>query len=285
MSANEALLDIARIQREFVGQRIGRRIEYYQSTSSTNDVAWRAIERGDPDHNPDHNPDHDADGLVVLAEHQSSGRGRLGRGWEMPNAAGVLASVVVCDKTAKEKVTALGLVAAVTVCDALSGSASVVATIKWPNDVLVGGRKIAGILVETRVLASGERASVIGIGINCLQHRGHFAGDLAVSATSLEMESDEPVDRTMVVMRLLRELNTWFGEPAGLTQETLREAWRSRSAMLGQPIRVRHDGVIYSGSVIDIDPTSDLVIKLDEGGVRAFSAADTTVVRVDADSR
>lgn len=275
MNAAAALLDIARIRREFASARIGRRIDYHESTSSTNDVARRTIENGDAY----------SDGLVVLAEHQSSGRGRLGRVWEMPKAAGVLASVVVCDDGANEGITALGLIAAVAVCDAVSGSASVAATIKWPNDILVGGRKIAGILIETQVPARGGRASVVGIGINCLQHRGHFAGDLAASATSLEIESDQPIDRTVVVMRLLRELNTWLGESPQWTQEALRQAWRSRSAMLGGAIRVRRDGVIYSGSVIDIDPTSSLVIKLDEGGVRAFSAADTTVVRADADIR
>lgn len=270
MTGRSAFLDIGRIEHECAGKRIGRRVDYCGSTSSTNDSAWCAVERGD------------ADGLVVLAEHQSSGRGRMGRRWEMPNAAGVLASVVLCDHSGAEEPAPIGLIAAVAVCDAVAGSASVSATIKWPNDVLVKGRKVAGILVESRALGGGVRASVIGVGINCLQHRGHFPKDLAESATSLELECDRAVDRTAVVIRLLRELNGWFGEREMWAHEVVREAWRSRSVMLGGRIRLRQGGVIYSGSVMDVDPTSALVIKLDEGGVRAFSAADTSVVCADA---
>jgi len=271
MSHHGALLDIARIRNRFSQERIGRRIAYYKSTGSTNDVAWSAVEGGD------------ADGLVVLAEHQSSGRGRLGRAWEMPNAAGVLMSVVVCDTNSGRSAPTLGLISAVAVCDSIAKSASVAATIKWPNDILVNGRKMAGILIETRTSSDDLRASVVGIGINCLQHRAHFAGTLAETATSLETESKSAVDRSDVVIRLLGELNHWLGRSPLPSHESLRNAWRSRSAMLGERIRVRCNGVTYSGFVMDIDPTSALLIKLDEGGVRSFAAADTTVIRVKTD--
>ncbi len=273
MSENQALLDIARLEREIVGQRIGRRLDYRSSTTSTNDIAWDGVEQGD------------ADGLVVLAEHQSSGRGRLGRTWSMPNAAGVLASVVICYEGSEREIGSLGLMAAIAVCDAVAGSASVAATIKWPNDILVGELKIAGILIETRSLSTGGQAAVVGIGINCLQHPGHFGSDIANLATSLDIESDRPVDRTAVAAGVLRELDGWVGKSLDESREPLRAAWRARTAMLGERIRLRHDGVIFSGSVLDIDPTSDLLIKLDEGGVRSFAAADTTVIRADADGR
>jgi len=271
MSASAALLDIKTIRQELAHQRIGRRIDYHESTTSTNDMAWSAVEQGN------------ADGLVVLTEHQTSGRGRLGRTWAMPKAAGILASVVICDVRSEQETGALGLIAAVAVCDAVAGSASVAATIKWPNDILVGRRKIGGILIEARPQPSGGQVAVLGIGINCLQHRGHFSGDLAASATSLDIESNRPIDRTAVAIRLLKELNTWLCHASDDSVDSLRSAWRSRSSMLGERIRVRQDGVLFSGSVIDIDPTSALLIQLDEGGVRAFSAADTTIVRADAD--
>ncbi len=271
MSASAALLNIKKIRQELAHQRIGRRVDYHESTTSTNDIAWHEVEKGS------------ADGFVVFAEHQSSGRGRLGRTWVMPKAAGVLASVVICEGRSGRKTAALGLIAAVAVCDAVAAGGSVAATIKWPNDILVGGRKIGGILIEAKPQPGGGQVAVLGIGINCLQHRGHFCGDLAASATSLDIESDRPVDRTAVAIRLFKELDRWIGQSPDDAGKSLRAAWRSRSSMLGERIRVRQDGVIFSGSVIDIDPTSALLIQLDEGGVRAFSAADTTVVRADAD--
>ena len=262
---NAALLNIDRLSNELRTRRVGRRIEYVQSTTSTNDEAWRLFEDGAED------------GLVIFTEHQSAGRGRLGRVWESPRGASLLLSVVLIDRHDELSGGTLGLLTAVAVVDAVTAATDVRPVIKWPNDVLVGDRKLGGILIESR--RRDETATyVVGIGINCLQQRGHLAGQLATSATSLDLESVEAIDRTHIAAALLTELDRRLGDRGGWNDEHLREAWLARSESIGQRIRLRHGGTVYCGSVVDLDPTAALVVRLDEGGTRVFSAAETTIL-------
>ncbi|MCH7597071.1 MAG: biotin--[acetyl-CoA-carboxylase] ligase [Planctomycetes bacterium] len=270
----DALLDIDRISLERAGGRIGRRVEYVESLDSTNAEAWRRIEHAD------------ADGLVVFAEHQTAGRGRLGRTWEAPRGAGLLMSVVVFDQPVGQDCVAndsatgarLGVAIAVATCDAIARTAGVTVVIKWPNDLLIGGRKVAGILIESRKLSDARVAYVIGIGINCLQHRGHLIGPLAKTATSLEIESEFAIDRTALAVEVLRHLEEWVLPVPAVNVDRLRAAWMQRCEPMGRRVHLLHGGKAYAGSMIDIDPGAGLVVQLDEGGVRAFSALETTVL-------
>lgn len=266
------LLQVDRIRSELRTQRIGRRIEYVESTSSTNDAAWKWIETIKADH---------ADGLVVLAEHQSAGRGRMGRTWQAPRGAGLLCSVVVVDQADALTGGALALLASVAVCDAIEHCTGVAARIKWPNDLLVDGRKLAGILIESRVHKDGPSVWVLGIGVNCLQQRGHFAPELAEVATSLELLSTRAIDRTALAISVLDQLDRWLASPRTWDDAVLHDAWIARSETVGKRVVLTHAGRTFHGSVIDLDPAAALVVQLDEGGVRAFAAADTTLVRCD----
>ncbi len=276
------MLDVDRICGALDTKRVGRRIEHLQSTGSTNDEAWERIDAGlAPDggrRGTGAQPVGEADGLVVFAEHQSAGRGRLGRRWESPRGASVLCSVALVDRQGELEGGELSLLAAVAARDAVVACTEVVPTIKWPNDLLVGGRKLGGILVESRVLPGEVRAYVVGVGINCLQQKGHIPAALAEKATSLELESVCAIDREAVAIALLRELDRWLAAPDTWTCETLRREWLARCEPMGQRIFLRHAGKEYSGSIVDIDPTAAMVVQLDEGGLRAFNAADTTIV-------
>ena len=260
-------LEMDRIRQTLDPRRIGRRIEHLTSTSSTNDAAWKMIDAVV-----------EPDGLVVLAEHQSAGRGRFGRRWESPRGAGLLGSVILIDKTRSWSGGELSLLTAIAARDAIMACTDVVPVIKWPNDLLVAGRKLAGILIESRVFRESLMAYVLGIGINCLQQRNHLASELAETATSLELESRHPIDRTALAIALLGELDRWLGGPDAVRGPDLRREWLARAEPLGTRIHLEHAGTVYSGSVIDLDPTAALVVQLDEGGVRAFNAGDTTVV-------
>lgn len=255
-------LSIERIRSAFVG----RRFAYLESTDSTNDEAWCRI--GEARSN----------GLVVLAEHQSKGRGRMGRSWQSPRGAGVLMSVLLLDAYDKWRGEELALLAAVAACDGVRTSTGVDPRIKWPNDLLVNGLKLGGILVESRIMQPGSRAYVIGIGINCLQPRGLFVGGLAESATSLDLESDRAIDRSAVVIEILRAMDQWLASDPRDAKPDLRDAWLSRCEPMGMRVRLRHRGSIYTGTMIDIDPRAALVLELDGGGRRAFEAADTTIL-------
>ena len=259
-------IQIERILSAIRPERVGRRIEYVRSTTSTNDEAWQQAAA------------EDADGFVVLTEHQTAGRGRFGRRWESPRGASLLGSVLLVDDAGELSGDQLGLLSAVAVRDAILAGTDVVPTIRWPNDLLVGGRKLAGILVESRTQSGGERAYVIGIGINCLQHAGHLPPELRGRATSLEMESRYGVDRTELAITLLRQLDDWLATPAAWNDDQLRERWLAGAGPAGQRICLGQGDRIYSGAIVDVDPQAALVVRLDEGGVRAFKATDTTVL-------
>lgn len=254
--------------------RVGRRVEVHETVSSTNELAWElAGER-------------DGDGLAVFAEYQSAGRGRLGRCWDSPRGASVLMSLVLDDPANNLCGNTLSLLTAVAVVDAVDTAAGVAAEIKWPNDLIVNGRKLGGVLIESRPGRSfADDASrevgtryVVGVGINCLQHRNHFPEALKGSATSLDLESSHPVKRTEVARRLLVELDRWLAAPHDWDSQTLHDAWVRRALPLGRRIRLRQEGKEFSGHVLDIDPAAGLVVQLDRGGRRLFDAASTSVV-------
>ncbi len=261
------ILQIDRIRAQLRTTRIGRRIGYRDSVTSTNDEAWRLVEADG------------ADGAVVLAEHQSAGRGRLGRMWASPRGASLLCSVVVMDESAAFDGGRVCLLTAVAVREAIARGTDVNPTIKWPNDLYAGGQKLGGILIESRIVGGGTTAWVLGIGVNCLQQRAHFPPELADQATSLDLAGDQPVDRTALAIGVLTELDRWLAPPRRWSDADLRKAWLACSDSLGRRVILEHAGRRHSGSIIDLDPTAALVVKLDEGGVRVFDAAGTTLLR------
>ncbi len=259
-------LDTEWIRDHLQASRVGRRIIHLDTTIGTNEEVWLRSEEAD------------ADGLVVFAEEQTAGRGRFGRSWLSPRGASVMASVVLVDTDGELSGSALALIAAVAARDAILASTGIDVDIKWPNDLLIGGRKVGGVLIETRTGSDRGRRFVVGVGINCLQQRGHFTGDLSRTATSLDIESDERIDRSMVALRLLQELDGWVCRPRWWSDADLREAWLTRCRPLGRRIHLQHAGRRFSGHVVDVDPTEALIVELDGGGRRAFSAANTTVL-------
>jgi BirA family transcriptional regulator, biotin operon repressor / biotin---[acetyl-CoA-carboxylase] ligase len=241
---------------------IGRRIAVWNRVGSTNDVAARA--------------GHSAsnDGLVVLAEDQTAGRGRRGRLWIAPPRSSILMSVVLFPPPHLAPavpeaafgcawLTALAAVATAEVVTEWTGRA---ATIKWPNDVRVGGRKIAGILVE-RALASSPTSTscpreqtlepggaVIGIGLNVNINGDTFPPELRGLATSIRIEREGlPVDRSALTRDLIRRLDYWYDTSRSQGAGALNDCWRARSEHLGRIVRVETPAGRLVGRLIDID--------------------------------
>lgn len=263
MSGVSATLQEASIVEGLRLGRVGRQVEVHGTLDSTNRLAWRRLAKGG------------VDGLVVLAEHQSAGRGRFGRRWECPRGAGVLMSLALHEPAGRLNGNTLALLSAAAAVDAIERATAVSAEIKWPNDLVVQGRKLAGILIESR---PGSGWFVVGIGINCLQHRRHFPAEWQDSATSLELETDQPVDRTPVVRHLLVELDRWLTDPGRWQADVLRAEWLRRALPLGGRIHLRQAGQEFVGQVLDVDPSAGLVVQLEGGGRRWFDAANTSVV-------
>ncbi|HPD30539.1 MAG TPA: biotin--[acetyl-CoA-carboxylase] ligase [Phycisphaerae bacterium] len=275
-------------------------------TLSTNTLALDSIRTmGGPD-------GREADGLVVMADYQTAGRGRFGRRWLSPRGASILCSVVIVP--ADQELTAantgpspgghvelqalensgrptptaqfsghLTLVSAIAACEAIRQSTEITPTIKWPNDLRVSGRKLGGILIESRPVAQMHRAWVIGIGINCLQHAGHFPPELRTFATSLEIEASHPIERIEVAKALLQHLDHRLADvtlraspPASF--QAIRSAWEQYAEPVGQRVRLRARGREWSGTTIAVDPFGGLILQTDDGKQEWFDPLQTTLL-------
>ena len=247
-------------------RRLGKRVFVHEAVDSTNQFLLARASELD-------------DGAVAYAEFQTAGRGRLGRRWEAPRGSSVLLSLLLREAPDNPLFSLGALLAAVAVCEAIEAATDCAPGVRWPNDIVRGGRKLGGILAESCGLpGTADRALVIGVGINCLQQRGHFKGDLAQMATSLECECSHPVNRAAVAAALLARLDDWLArcrsQPTVWGQ--VRSAWQARCEDVGTRVTLEHDGRTYRGTALEISDAGDLVVALDDGARRQFVAANTT---------
>jgi len=256
-------LDPDPIQANLQTRRIGGNVLVYDRTASTNDIATEYAR----------NPDHD--GLVVFAEEQTAGRGRSGAAWHSRHGESLLFSVVLIDCKVKSEL--LPLTAAVAIADAIGQVGGHQARIKWPNDILLDGRKVGGILVESRRTGK-HTAHVIGIGINCHQTAEAFPPDLRETATSLDLTGGTRCHRITLARRVLTSLDHWLAI-AERDSKQVTEAWSRLSTQLHQRVTLSCNGKRSTGHCIGVDPEKGLILQLDRGGVRMFDAAHTHIVK------
>ena len=220
-----------------------------------------------------------ADGTVIFAEHQTAGRGRLGRRWQSPRGASLLFTVLLVEPRnsgVPRSTSRLTIIASVAAAEAIRMSTDVEAVIRWPNDLYVRDMKLAGILIETRDWPGGLLATAIGIGINCLQQPGHFPPDLARPATSLDIESSRPVDRAAVARAILTRLDRRLADVDSRLDDDVHETWKQLSNDIGQRVTLVESGIEHTGRILDLDPADGLLLQLDAGARRAFHAHSTT---------
>ncbi len=240
-------------------------VEVVDTLPSTNAAAIARAQDGAPD------------GLVVVADHQTAGRGRLDRTWESPAGTAVTFSMLLRPTAPTRSWPWLPLLTGYAVDKALKAR-GLEAGVKWPNDVLIGEKKVAGVLVERIDTPSGP-AAVVGVGINV----GLRAEELPVpTATSLELETGAPVDRTEVLVEVLNAIREAFvAWQAGgdLNGMRLAESYVAACVTVGRQVRVDlPDGSVLEGQAVDIDPTGQLVVEVD-GVRRAVAAGDVVHVR------
>lgn len=201
------------------------------------------------------------DGTLVVADTQTDGRGRRGRAWWDEPGASLLASILVRPRLPLAALPLLGLAAGVAVAEALDEVAPVGGRLKWPNDVLVGGRKVAGILVESRLGAHGQAVdpapvAVIGIGVNLAQRR--FPPELAARATSVALATGRDVDRDTLLGGLGRAVQRWRGRLEKEGFGPIRARWCQLSDTLGGPVEVEGE----RGVAVDLDADGALLVRV-----------------------
>ncbi len=237
---------------------VGREIHYFTSVGSTNAACRELSPRGAPE------------GTVVLAEEQTSGRGRSGRPWYSPAGLGIWTSVLVRPHRPADRAAALSIATAVAVAEAVRAVVGVDALVKWPNDVVVLGKKLGGVLVEAGQPAGMPlvEEAVVGIGLNTGQERGDFPEGLRDSAASLEMVAGQKVDRWPLFLALLERFEARYVGLFGGRWESLRDVWGELSTTLGRDVEVERGREILRGRVVDLAESGALVLE-DSSGSRS----------------
>lgn len=229
------------IQSKLHTRTVGRRVVCVDACESTNDLAWKAALEGA------------ADGTAFFAEEQTRGRGRFGRTWIAPRGKALLCSIVLRPEIEVERVPLMTALGALAAADAVGDQAR----IRFPNDVMLHGKKIAGTLVEARFISSRPDVFIVGIGLNVNAHPP------GMDATSLGPE----VSRVTVARALLEAADDWVQRLHGNLRD-FRKAWRERSFILRKRVRVRQDGRSFTGVVEEVDPVDGLVLRVDSGHPR-----------------
>jgi BirA family biotin operon repressor/biotin-[acetyl-CoA-carboxylase] ligase len=247
--------------------RLGSRLLHFDRIDSTNDhLKRRAAEL--------------PDGAVTLAEFQTGGRGRMGRRWIAPPGSSLMLSVLLVEPGDSPLLTWAGMLACVAACEAIESSTSLAPRLRWPNDLMLAGGKVGGVLAESTPLADGKRAVIVGVGVNCLQRPDEFDEALRGAATSLAIESGEPVDRLQLGRALIERMDAWLARTRdGRDIQDLLSQWRRRNADVGRPAVFLHNGAPIEGAIVGVADDGDLLIELGGGERRRLGAATTTRVR------
>jgi BirA family biotin operon repressor/biotin-[acetyl-CoA-carboxylase] ligase len=248
-------------------------IEWLEVVRSTNDLLKEKARAGAPEWS------------VVVADRQTAGRGRAGHQWVSP-AGNLFLSVLVRPDTSAAQVTILPLAAGLATAEAASDF-SVDARLKWPNDVVVADRKLAGILVEGLSGAGGLEAAVIGIGLNVGLDPASLPGDLRDRVTSLAALAERPVAVTDAAAAVLARLRVWYDRLAREGAPRVLAAWRERSVpWWGRPVEARSGGSILRGTAQGLDERGALLLDLEDGSRVAVVSGEVSELRLsDAASR
>lgn len=239
---------------------------YFNSIDSTNTRAKELAAQGAPH------------GTVLIADHQTGGRGRLGRTFLSPAGTGVYLSVILRPNCAPTELMHLTCAAAVAMCDAVEHAAGFRPGIKWTNDLVYGGKKLAGILTELGISPRGMvDYAVIGIGINCCQREADFPAEIRSIAGSLSMFTQTKVDRSRVAAAMVEALYQ-MSEILLREKRCIMDRYRSSCITLGCDVSiVKADDSVRHALAMDIDEEGALIVQLPDGTTEVVSSGEVSV--------
>jgi BirA family transcriptional regulator, biotin operon repressor / biotin---[acetyl-CoA-carboxylase] ligase len=254
------------LKRQLKGSLFGKHIYHFFKTDSTNRVAFELGHAGQPE------------GTVVLAEEQSAGRGRAGRTWHSERAAGIYVTLLLRPKLAPVQAPLLTMMAGLSAHAAVEAVTGLAVDLKWPNDLIIRGKKAGGILTEMHAEPGMVRFVVVGIGLNVNQER--FPGELAGLATSLRQETGKTQSRMELLVRLLREFESDYNRflRDGIAGVIQRFEVVSSYAH-GKKVRVTNGTESYMGTTAGLGPEGLLQVEREDGRVVTVIAGDVAEAR------
>jgi BirA family biotin operon repressor/biotin-[acetyl-CoA-carboxylase] ligase len=253
-------LNLALVEERLATRYVGRNLLYLTQTASTQNAARAEAERDAPE------------GTAVLAEEQTGGRGRLGRPWISPAGKNLYLTLVM--RPPARHLRVLSIVAPLAIAEALEGATGLTCRIKWPNDVLVGGRKIAGVLIETDLAGAAVKHALVGMGVNVNLDTAAVS-EIADIATSVRRELSRDASREEVLAALLNTFEARYTDAQ--EGDAAFRAWRSRLETLGRRVRATLGQRVEEGLAEDVDGQGSLLIRRDDGSLVTVEAGDVTL--------
>ncbi|MDY0257360.1 biotin--[acetyl-CoA-carboxylase] ligase [Gudongella oleilytica] len=246
------IINYDEIKGELTASVIGKKLIYFQSIGSTNDKAKELAAKAE-------------EGTVIVAEEQTSGKGRLGRSWSSPGRKGIYASIILKPDMEPFNAAKLTLLGAASVALALE-DCGIESQIKWPNDIIIGGKKVAGILTEMSCELGIVNYIILGIGINVNQSVEELPPELVDKATSLRIAEGKAIQRKHLLAQVLNRLDELYVQlkETGDIEQAL-DICRERSAVIGKDIIVIQGRKQRLGHAVSINHDGELMVRFDEG--------------------
>jgi len=244
---------------------VGRDIRVFEQTTSTNDVIEKLARDGVKE------------GAVVFAESQTKGRGRLGRKWISPGRKGLWFSVLLRPGLRPQEATQLTVASATALRRAIQSETGLHPEIKWPNDILIGGKKVAGILTELNAELDRVRHVILGIGVDVNLGAGEFPADLRKTATSLKMESGKTISRAELATAILRELDADYARICGDGFAKVADEWQAHCQTMGRQVTIQTGERKIRGRAESLDDAGALLLRTEHGHLEHVTGGDVTL--------
>jgi BirA family transcriptional regulator, biotin operon repressor / biotin---[acetyl-CoA-carboxylase] ligase len=244
---------------------IGRDIHVFEQTTSTNDVVEKLARDGV------------REGVVVFAESQTRGRGRLGRKWVSPPRKGLWFSILLRPNLRPQETTQLTVASAIALRRAVYAQTRLPVEIKWPNDILIAGKKAAGILTEMSAELDRVRHVILGIGIDVNQEVHEFPAELRKTATSLKIEHGESLSRAALATAVLRELDTEYCRIVAGRFSDVAAEWMEHCATIGKDVTVQIGDRKIRGHAESLDDDGALILRSEHGSLQRITGGDVTI--------
>jgi BirA family biotin operon repressor/biotin-[acetyl-CoA-carboxylase] ligase len=241
---------------------MGKTIHHFQTIDSTNYKAYQLALIGAEE------------GEVVIAESQKKGRGRLGRHWFSPSFLNLYLSVILRPKIPPQQASIITLMAAVATAEAIEKFSGLKPSIKWPNDILLRSRKVAGLLNEIQSEMDQIHFVILGIGVNLNMDERMFPKEIRSTATSLKKEMGQTISRKAFLQSLLGELEEWYGIFLKEGGAAVLKAWRDRAQIEGKRVKVTSFGETVVGVAVDVDSDGALILRTQDGDEKRIVAGD-----------
>lgn len=247
--------------------RIGQSIHYEETVDSTQKIAHRLAQEGA------------IEGTVVVAEEQTAGRGRLDRAWYSPKHTGVWMSIILRPALPPQRAPQLTLMAAVATVQAIQEVTAISPDIKWPNDILINGKKAVGILTEMQADSDRIHSVIIGLGINVNQQKEHFAPAIQDIATSLKLESGKDINRALLMQTIFLKLEQLYDEYLTNGFKVIKLLWEAHAVSIGKHIIARTLTGTIEGFAKGITDDGVLLLEDAHGHIHQIHSADIELAR------